>query len=395
MFVQPFVILISTMELLDKYPHLQFKRHWEISKESLFLLGQCEAYVKAICNTPILPTHHKKLLNVSLVKGAQATTAIEGNTLTEEDILKIQDGKHVPPSKEYQEIEVTNILEAFNTLLAEVIIDSRSELITSELIKRLHRMVGKSLGRSLDAIPGHFRSDNRIVGTYRCPDHADVEKLVNKFSEWLLEEFHYQKGQQFFEVLIQAIVSHVYLEWIHPFGDGNGRTGRLLEFYILLRGGLPDIASHILSNHYNETRSEYYRQLENATRTKDLTGFIQYALLGLRDGLQIVLEVIQASQFEITWQKFIYDKLSEKNYLKKDTYHRQRDLILSFPVDQALTFEEILLLTPKIAKAYALISERTARRDLQELVELGLLYEEDGRYKANIIQVKGLMALKK
>jgi len=41
---------------------------------------------------------------------------------------------------------------------------------------------------------------------------------------------------------------------IHPFGDSNGRTARLIEFYILLRAGLPDMVSHILSNHYNDTR---------------------------------------------------------------------------------------------------------------------------------------------
>ncbi|NJN71060.1 MAG: hypothetical protein HC801_12855, partial [Nitrospira sp.] len=85
--------------------------------------------------------------------------------------------------------------------------------------------------------------------------------LFDRFCEWLKKEFCFDSGSQSFEdAVIQAIVTHVYLEWIHPFGDGNGRTGRLLEFYILLRAGNPDISSHILSNFYNETRAEYYRQ---------------------------------------------------------------------------------------------------------------------------------------
>ncbi|MGL5892149.1 MAG: Fic family protein, partial [Bacteroidia bacterium] len=249
------------------------------------------------------------MLELSLMRGAQSTTAIEGNTLSEADILRIRNGERMPPSRAYQETEVRNILEAFNELLKEIIAEDHSERITPGLIMRLHKMVGKELGAHLDAIPGRFRTDNRIVGTYRCPDHEDVPQLMEQYCRWLLEEFHYPAGQSFSSVVIEAIVAHVYLEWIHPFGDGNGRTGRLLEFYILLRGGLPDIASHILSNHYNDTRPEYYRQLENASRTRDLSDFIHYALQGLRDGLIQVLDVVQESQFSITWQKYIYDTL--------------------------------------------------------------------------------------
>src|SRR5690606_18248615 len=134
------------------------------------------------------------------------------------------------------------------------------------------------------------RNRNVVVGTYRCPDASDVEGLVESLCGWLLKEFRFDRGNQTFaDIVIQAIVSHVYLEWIHPFSDGNGRTGRLLEFYILLRGGNPDIASHILSNHYNETRSEYYRQLDNATKKRNLAEFIEYALQGFRDGLMETL----------------------------------------------------------------------------------------------------------
>ena len=190
------------------------------------------------------------------------------------EIFNIQKGKHLPPSREYQEIEVKNILNAFNILLKEVVYHNKTPLITIDLIKKFHLLVGKDLGEHFDAIPGKFRTDRRIVGPYRCPDYQDINNLVEQYCEWLLKEFHYDTGQEFYAIIIQAIVSHIYLEWIHPFGDGNGRTGRLLEFYILLRGGNPDIASHILSNHYNKTRPEYYRQLDIARKTKDLNGII-------------------------------------------------------------------------------------------------------------------------
>ena len=64
----------------------------------------------------------------------------------------------------------------------------------------------------------------------------------------------------------------------HPFGDGNGRTGRLLELAILLEAGLPQPVCHLLSNHYNLTRASYYREPDRGSRTSDgIYGFIAYA----------------------------------------------------------------------------------------------------------------------
>lgn len=366
------------------YPHLMFRRHWNLGEKVLLLLGQCEGYVDSISSTPVLPDYHNQLLQVSLIRGAVATTAIEGNTLSEEDVFNIQKGHQMPPSKEYQEIEIKNILQAFNELLHEVAVEKKDYLIDEHLLKRLHGLVGQNLGKHFDAIPGKFRNDNRIVGKYRCPDYRDIPELIKKYCIWLKKEFNYNEGQSFSQRIIQAIVSHVYLEWIHPFGDGNGRVGRLLEFYVLLRGGNPDIASHILSNHYNQTRTEYYRQLDRAFQTRDLTDFIDYALLGFRDGLQSTLKIIQSSQMHITWQKLIYDKFANEKMKKKEVFIRRRELILSFPMDKGLTFEEINLINPRVARLYANVSGRTVLRDIENLIELELIVKKGQFYFSNI-----------
>ncbi len=385
-----------TADLTEKYPHLLFRTHWAVSSPIMFLLGQCQAYVKAICDTSILPENHQKLLNVSLVRGAHATTAIEGNTLTEEDIERIQRGHNLPPSRAYQEIEVRNVIDAYNELLQEVVYKNEISKITPDLIKRLHVLVSKGLGVHLDAIPGQFRTDFRVVGRYRCPDYADVASLVETMCDWLYREFNFGSGnQQFWQVVIQSIVAHVYLEWIHPFGDGNGRTGRLLEFYILLRGSLPDIASHIMANHYNNTRSEYYRQLDNARIKRDLTEFIGYALQGLHDGLEETLKTIQQSQFIITWHKYIYDRFADVKMSHKEVFKRRRELILSMPTDRGLALEELLDSSPRIARMYAKLSIRSINRDADELIKLGLARKESGRYFANAQLVSGFLAQKR
>ena len=380
---------------MDRHSHISFRKEWEITPECAYMLGECEAYVKALSDIPLKPEHRDQLHWVSLIKGAQATTAIEGNTLNEEEIRKIEEGWKLPPSKEYLEIEVKNILEAFNMLLHKIVYEDDIHIITPELIKKFHYMIGKNLSEHFDAIPGKFREDSRIVGSYLAPDYREVANLVNKLCDWLINEFHYNKGQDLSTAVIQAIVTHVYIEWIHPFGDGNGRTGRLLEIYILLRAGLPSIVSHILSNYYNETRPEYYRQLDNARKKRDLTEFIMYAVRGFRDGLKENLTYIQQRQFSIFWHYFIYETFADVKYTKKSAFKRKRSLILQIPIEKELSVDDILTLTPDIAKNYATTNRATILRDLKELLDLKLLIKKGKKYIANTMILKEMIPPKR
>ncbi len=381
---------------MDGHKHISFKKRWEIKWLCMYQLGECDALVEMISNIPLKPKTRDRLLQVSLIKGAQATTAIEGNTLSQEEIARIQEGWKLPPSKEYLEVEVKNILNAFNTLLNEIVNDGKVRIITPELIMDFHRMISKDLGEHIDAIPGRFRNDNRIVGPYRAPEYKYVPELVKKLCEWLPIEFHFNDGPQpFSTAIIQAIATHVYIEWIHPFGDGNGRTGRLLEFYILLRAGLPSIVSHILSNFYNETRPEYYRQLDKAKNQNDLTGFIEYAIQGFRDGLKENIKIIQENQFRIFWHNYVYEIFADLKYTKKEAFKRKREVVLRMPNERSLTIDEITTLSTELTKQYARLKRTTASRDLKELQNLGLIVKEGVRYRANTGLLKAMMPSRK
>ena len=377
-------------EISRRYPHIAFQRQWQLGADVQYQLGKCEAMVEAICDMPMQPEYRKERLQVSLIKGAQATTAIEGNTLTTEEVRKVSEGVELPKSKAYQAQEVANILEGMNAILTAVSDDDYSAIITPDLIRELHRQVGKSLGDHFDAIPGRFRTDERVVGPYKCPRAADVDELIKLLCVWLPEEFGYPSGRQtFLQAVVQAIVTHVYIEWIHPFGDGNGRTGRLLEFYVLLRANNPDIASHILSNHYNKTRPEYYRQLDRANKAKDLTDFIRYAVQGYHDGLLETLAAAQDSVADIAWRYLVYSEFvklqhSQPKQIKKDVVKRRREIVLSMLPEKVFTPAELTVLTPEVAKMYATLSERTVLRDVAELQRMGLLVEADkGRWRTN------------
>lgn len=377
-------------KVLETHPHMRFQRIWEISNKSWQMLGQCEAFVKAISASPILPSDHAKLLEVSLIKGALATTAIEGNTLSEAELKQIlKHERHLPPSRAYQEIEVRNVINALNDLLDEVVEKDETSFITVDLILNFHHRIGKDLGDAFDAIPGRLRTDARVVGGYKAPDHRFVPELMKELCDWMYGEFNYDRGQEFADVIIQAIIAHVFLEWIHPFGDGNGRTGRLLEFYILLRGGNPNIGSHILSNHYNQTRPEYYRQLDSARKNRSLTHFIEYALLGFRDGLEQTLNVVQQSQFQIAWERFIFDAFEKRKMGNRNVFKRRRKLMLAIPLERDVALDEIPLLNIDIAREYGNLSMRTITRDIDELVKLNLVEKTGKNVRA---KSQGLMS---
>ena len=335
--------------------------------------------------TPIRPDYRQQLLWVSLNKGALATTAIEGNTLSEDDLAQIQSGRDLEPSRRYQQQEVENILAAFNTILDELVREKIPELISPGLIKRFNKMVGENIGEAFGGEPGQLRRRNVVVGAYRPPSFDKVDEFVEKFCDWLIKEFNYKHGQDFDEAVIEAIVSHVYIAWIHPFLDGNGRTARLLEFYILMRAGIPNIASHVLSNHYNNTRSEYYRQLQHSTETGDLSAFIQYALEGFRDGLENIIEIIHLNQRELTWNNYAHDTIENMQDEGKNPkiLRRIRQLAYHIPGNRFLSLEEIIILNPIIASDYRKLNQITLRRDLELLAGKKLLIIEKGRYRAN------------
>ncbi|MEW6326327.1 MAG: Fic family protein [Thermodesulfobacteriota bacterium] len=379
---------------MQDYPHISFQKNWRLDEETIFMLGQSESIIQAISSAPIKPEYRKQLRVVSLRKGARATTAIEGNTLSEEEVARIDEGKSLPPSKGYLQIEVKNVIDALNQIRSEVIAEDKAFILSPELIERFNYFVGKDLSEHFQGVPGEFRTSghNVVVGTYRPPPGEDVAPLMTQFCEWMKESFRYEEGKQSFpEQVLQAIVAHVYLAMIHPFGDGNGRTARLIEFYILLRAGLPDIASHILSNHYNDTRQEYYRQLDLCVRTRDLSGFIKYAVLGFRDGLRGVLDIVQMNLLEMSWHKFIYDVLDSKKATGKTRaiVKRRRTLALQFPVDKWNTPDDLIVGSGILAKEYARLSSTTLMRDLAELERLGLIVRDKDKYKGNIEIMRG------
>ena len=106
-------------------------------------------------------------------------------------------------------------------VLRETVSGDRMDRITPSLLKHFHSIIGSGLGEYFRAVPGEFASAGRVVGPYVAPDHEEIPELVDRLCRWLPLGLPRGSGQMPAEAIIQAIVAHVYIEWIHPFDDGG------------------------------------------------------------------------------------------------------------------------------------------------------------------------------
>ena len=228
----------------------------DLPPRTWMLLGEARAICEQITSTPLKPGVVEHLNEIALIKGALATTAIEGNTLNEEQVAGIYRGEYTaPPSREYQEREVRNVLDALTKIDTQATSGSLAP-VTAELICDYNFQVLNTTEHAPDAAPGEFRDHSVMAGHYRGAPAQDCPYLTRRLAEWLESDMFRSDHPDtaFALTVIQAIYAHLYIAWIHPFGDGNGRTARLLEFMLLARSGqLPLLAAHLLSNHYNLT----------------------------------------------------------------------------------------------------------------------------------------------
>jgi len=355
------------------HPWLSFSLDLHKSDYLLWLaLGEARSKSEHIAGVPLRPATAEKLHSIYLAKGAMATTAIEGNTLSEEEVLARVEGKlKLPPSKEHLGQEIDNIIEACNEISNKLFTGEQINLDT-ESIKRFNQLVLKNLPHDDDVNPGKIRGHKVGVGRYLAAPPEDCEVLLNKLCEWLNEKFEAPEGLEMVFGILKAIVAHLYLVWIHPFGDGNGRTARLVEFQILISSGVPSAAAHLLSNHYNLTRQAYYRQLDYARKPQvGIISFIQYAIQGFVDGLQEQIELIRTQQWDVTWRNYVHEMFKDKTTAAD---HRRRHLVLDLSAkDTPIPLNQIRLISTRLAEAYATKKSKTIARDINELITMDLI----------------------
>lgn len=339
----------------ETHPWIEFRFDMRPAPAELWmLLGEARSKIAHIAGSLLNPEVAERMHIAYLAKGALATTAIEGNTLSEEEARRrIERRLDLPPSREYLGREIDNIVVAFNAI--------KDELVTGE-------------------IPVHPVA----VGGYVGAPRKDCELLLEKLSDWL-NGADFAPASSAWEIpmaIAKAILAHLYVAWIHPFGDGNGRTARLMELRILLEAGVPTPAAHLLSNHYSQTRSEYYRQLRNASREDGgLLLFVRYAVQGFVDGLRDQLQMIRSQQFADRWEQYVYQQFGRATTPAR---LRQRQLVLEMSkIDEPLTREELPSLSRGLIQMYGAKTGKALTRDINAVVRMGLVRRQGRGYVPN------------
>ena len=427
------------------HPWISFSINLDRAAPRLWaLLGQAVAFCEQVSGAVLPPRAGQKLYRTYLVKGARATTAIENNTLTEEQVGQALDGTlDLPPSQAYLGQEVVNILDACRDIRDRIMAGTAPRL-TRKWIADANRAVLGGLEEVLGegVVPGEVPAFQVGVGRYRAAPREDCDYLLDRLCRWLDEDdvpgprtgaaegdvsqggpsqrghvgaptdavdpavgtprrvFQDARRRRMAEGILKATLAHLYIAWIHPYGDGNGRTARLVEFMLLARAGVPFPSAHLMSNHFNLTRNRYYRELDRSSRVGghgrddehgDAFGFVEYAVRGFVDGLADQCRYIEQVQMELAWEHFVFQTFRQgKQTLAA---RRRREVVLALSaLDKPVRKRDVPALTSQVAHMYADRTGKTLTRDLNWLVGAGLIERGPAGYRARMEQMKAFRA---
>src|SRR3989338_7161885 len=176
------------------------------------------------------------------------TNAIEGSTITLEEAREILHDK-IAPNKPLRDVKET---EKHYFIFLNML--DKKEKLSNDLLLKWHKEI---FGETKADIAGKYRDYLVRIGDYRAPDWQDVKNLMNKLIIFI--------NKAKINPVELSARAHYKFEKIHPFGDGNGRIGRLLINYILWHNNYP-----MLVIEYKKRRS-YYKALQ-----KNEEGFVRY-----------------------------------------------------------------------------------------------------------------------
>ncbi len=187
-----------------------------------------------------------------LIEFAFNTTSIEGNTITLKEAQRLLLDNLTPKNKTLREIhDLKNTERVFFDLIGNL-----GKKINQELICRIH----DDLLKDIDVRKGYRTQDVRIFNMkFKSTPAPYVLIDMGLLIKW------YNKNENRLHPLALAVIFHHKFEKIHPFMDGNGRTGRMMMNYILMSNGYPPVIIQ------NKKRLEYIRELNRADKS-ELTG---------------------------------------------------------------------------------------------------------------------------
>ncbi len=262
-----------------------FKPVYTISDEVANKLSQIAEIKAMVEHSNLLPAREAFLRRAAVIKMAHTSTSIEGNRLKEYQVKELAGGKRVvAEANEIREVE--NYLSALGKI---DVISGEKTVFGINRILDIHKTVMEGLTEKEKI--GSFRKKPVYVVNilpsgheqlaYKPPAAKQVPVLIEILVQWL-------KDNPQIHPVIRAGLFHYQFETIHPFTDGNGRTGRLMTLLHLYQSEWDFKKVLVLEDYYNCDRKKYYESLQTGKTYQDrlnadLTGWIEYFVDGFLD----------------------------------------------------------------------------------------------------------------
>lgn len=318
--------------------------------------------IGGLYKNPITSFHKAEYLKNSILEEAISSSQIEGAATTTKVAFEMLKSGRKPRNESEQMI--------FNNLRSiKLITEEIDKPLDFALIIELHKTMTAST--SAEYCAGDFRDKQIYV-----QDHVDGEiahtppdsELVKKYMEDLCEFANSEKP--FIHPIIKASIIHFQIGYIHPFMDGNGRTARALFYWFLVKKEYTLIKNISISRAILNSRIQYDKAfLKTENDNNDMTYFINYSIKSLRVAFESLIKYRDKKKKDIEHANLISYKILDKGLNK-----RQADL-----VGFLYSKEKAKINISSYSKKHDVVRQ-TARKDLNELVNSGLIIEDkDGR----------------
>lgn len=305
--------------------------------------------------TPIPTPDRWAYLQDSLLEEAVASSQVEGAATTTEVAREMLRTGRMPRNE--SERMIVNNLRAI-----QHVSDRASAGLDLPFILELHRLMTN--GTEAERHAGRFRDgevyvSDRVDGeiAHVPPPPGEVEPLMEELCRFINEE------DPFIHPIIKASILHFLIGYVHPFGDGNGRTARALFYWFLLKKGYALVRNLSISRVILESRTQYDKAFLKTERDEnDLNHFLHYAIKNLRVAFERLTRYRDRKREERQRASSMAYALLERGLNK-----RQADLMGFLP------YRDTASVTLKEYAEKNDVVRQTASKDLGELVRFGLL----------------------
>jgi Fic family protein len=319
--------------------------------------GDAKSALAALQQAAELIPNHDVLINTIPLREAKDSSAIENIVTTSDKLFRFA---NVDPNAADAATKETL---RYRTALLKGYEEIRKRPLTTRTATVVCRAI-REIDTDIRRTPGTTLT-NKATGkiVYTPPENEAL--LRDKMSNW--ERFLHEKEN--IEPIVRMAIGHYQFEAIHPFEDGNGRTGRILNILFLIEQGLLDQPILYLSRYINEHREDYYRLLLEVTITGAWEPWILYMLTAVEDTASWTRAKIRA--------------------IKRQMEETVRHISVTRPKIYSRELVEVIFVQPYCRTndlvTLGIGTRKTAAKYLSELVSAGVLQErKEGREKLYI-----------